>query len=50
MSKIAVKPGEYVKKGQVIGYEGCTGLCTGAHLHYEVRVNGVAVNPINYLP
>lgn len=50
MSKIAVKSGEYVKKGQVIGYEGCTGLCTGAHLHYEVRVNGAAVNPINYLP
>ncbi len=50
MSKIIVKAGEYVKKGQVIGYEGCTGLCTGPHLHYEVRINGVAVNPINYLP
>ena len=36
MSKIAVKAGQLVAKGQVIGYVGCTGDCTGPHVHYEV--------------
>ncbi len=49
LSRTAVKCGETVKKGQVIGYEGNTGFSTGAHLHYEIRVNGISVNPLDYL-
>lgn len=45
MSRIAVRPGQRVARGQVIGYIGSTGLSTGPHLHYELYRNGVAVNP-----
>ncbi|MDQ6948757.1 MAG: M23 family metallopeptidase, partial [Actinomycetota bacterium] len=45
MSRILVKSGQSVQAGDVIGLEGSTGFSTGAHLHYEVRVNGVATNP-----
>jgi murein DD-endopeptidase MepM/ murein hydrolase activator NlpD len=48
MSRMAVTPGEHVKRGQVIGYVGCTGQCTGDHVHYEVIKNGVKVNPVDY--
>ena len=48
MSKMLVKPGQKVKKGQKIGLVGNTGTSTAPHLHYEVRKGGSAVNPIHY--
>jgi murein DD-endopeptidase MepM/ murein hydrolase activator NlpD len=48
-SKALVRVGDRVVKGQVIAYMGTTGRSTGAHLHYEVRRQGVAVNPMQYL-
>lgn len=49
MSRLAVAEGQWVKKGDIIGYVGSTGRSTGPHLHYEVRIEGVAVNPIPYM-
>jgi len=48
-SAIAVGNGQSVSQGQVIGYVGCTGHCFGPHLHFEVRINGSAVDPLGYL-
>lgn len=48
-SSIAAGVGQFVSQGQVIGYVGCTGHCFGSHLHFEVRVNGGAVDPLGYL-
>jgi murein DD-endopeptidase MepM/ murein hydrolase activator NlpD len=48
-SSIQVSVGQQVSKGQVIGLSGCTGLCFGDHLHFEVRVNGSVTNPIDWL-
>lgn len=45
MSRMAVRAGQGVRRGQVIGYVGSTGLSTGPHLHYEMYRNGRAVNP-----
>lgn len=49
LSAITVKPGQYVKKGQMVGRQGSTGRSTGSHLHYEVRYNNVPLNPKNFL-
>jgi murein DD-endopeptidase MepM/ murein hydrolase activator NlpD len=48
-SRFATSLGASVAQGQVIGYVGCTGLCFGDHLHFEVRINGAVTNPLNYL-
>ena len=49
-SRIAVTCNQQVSTGETIGYVGCTGFCTGPHLHFEVRVNGTPVDPLGYLP
>lgn len=50
MSRLAVSAGQSVRQGQLVGYVGCTGFCTGPHLHFEVRLNGQAVDPLGLLP
>lgn len=49
LHKFLVMKGQHVKRGQVIGEVGNTGRCTGPHLHYEVLLNGVPVNPLRYI-
>jgi murein DD-endopeptidase MepM/ murein hydrolase activator NlpD len=47
MSRLAVANGARVRRGELIGYVGSTGISTGPHLHYETRVNGKPVNPLH---
>src|SRR5581483_11603979 len=49
LSAFGVKPGQSVKRGDVIGYVGATGRATGAHLHYEILANGKLLNPLQLL-
>ena len=49
MSGFAVKPGQAVKRGAVIGYVGSTGRATGSHVHYEILANGKLINPLQLL-
>jgi murein DD-endopeptidase MepM/ murein hydrolase activator NlpD len=49
LQRWAVKSGQWVKRGEIIGYIGMSGRTTGPHLHYEVRLNGVPVNPMRYI-
>jgi murein DD-endopeptidase MepM/ murein hydrolase activator NlpD len=48
-SRLAVRKGQRVERGDVIAYVGRTGLAVGPHLHYEVHVNGRPVNPLRYI-
>ena len=47
LSSVAVVPGQHVKKGDLLGQVGSTGRSTGPHLHYELRVGGISVNPFH---
>jgi len=49
LSRLTVKPGDRVQRGDLIGYVGSTGRSTGYHLHYEVHVDGKAINPLAYM-
>jgi murein DD-endopeptidase MepM/ murein hydrolase activator NlpD len=49
MARLTVKPGDRVEQGDVLGYVGSTGRATGYHLHYEVHVDGEAIDPLAYI-
>lgn len=49
LSGFAITAGEFVERGQVVGYMGASGRTTGTHLHYEVRHDGSPINPYNYM-
>jgi murein DD-endopeptidase MepM/ murein hydrolase activator NlpD len=49
LSRVAVKPGQQLRKGQRLGLAGCTGTCFGTHLHFEVLNRGTQVNPLRFL-
>nr|WP_221236852.1 M23 family metallopeptidase [Thermosipho japonicus] len=50
MSKVSVYKGQTIKKGELLGRVGSTGISTGPHLHFEVRINGKHTNPVAFLP
>ncbi|HSX47616.1 MAG TPA: peptidoglycan DD-metalloendopeptidase family protein [Patescibacteria group bacterium] len=49
LNSTSVNDGQRVDENTVLGYEGTTGASTGVHLHFEIRINGIAVNPRNYI-
>jgi murein DD-endopeptidase MepM/ murein hydrolase activator NlpD len=49
LAKPLVKRGQYVKRGETVALVGSTGRTTGCHLHYEVHLNGVPINPLRYI-
>jgi murein DD-endopeptidase MepM/ murein hydrolase activator NlpD len=50
MSRIAVRVGQPVAQGTLLGYGGSTGYATGNHLHFEIHKDGAVLNPLTYLP
>lgn len=50
LADVRVAPGDVVSTGRLLGFAGCTGYCTGTHLHFELRVDGTAVDPAALLP
>jgi murein DD-endopeptidase MepM/ murein hydrolase activator NlpD len=49
LAEVGVVPGQWVAAGDLVGQAGCTGSCTGTHLHFELRLDGVPVDPLPYL-
>ena len=49
LASFKVHPGQEISRGELLGIAGCTGTCTGTHLHFEVRQSGVAVDPRKFL-
>jgi murein DD-endopeptidase MepM/ murein hydrolase activator NlpD len=49
LAQASVVPGQWLAAGDPVGVAGCTGSCTGTHLHFELRLNGVPVDPFPYL-
>jgi murein DD-endopeptidase MepM/ murein hydrolase activator NlpD len=50
LSKVGVRRGQRLRRGQWIGNAGCTGRCYGTHLHFELHLRGRPVNPLRFLP
>ncbi|HSV96889.1 MAG TPA: M23 family metallopeptidase [Spirochaetota bacterium] len=50
LSALFVKKGDFVKKGQIVGLVGSTGVSTGNHLHFEIRCNDIPLDPLDFLP
>ena len=49
LSRVDVRPGDVVGQDELLGLAGCTGSCTGTHLHFELRVNGTPVDPLPFM-
>ena len=49
LGNVGVRPGQHVRRGQRLGLAGCTGSCSGTHLHFEVLRRGVPLNPLHFL-